>query len=639
MPGISVSKIPIPFRGAGGINWSLYWATLISATVENAAPTHVVLTFSTAQTSLGASDFTIAGFTVSSASWTGAVLTLVLSSAVTGIDELFLTFVKTGDNIYVSNNVYSLYEDFTTDDDAPVTSPRACEPGPGTLVITDTGNKCSIAGGVLVISGATTGLADPKIDVADKNIIPGRVLYARTKGQSYRIGYKDVSNPANPCAGFFVLSNSIYVYGASGYIKIGAEVTVAATYYEIATIQRADGGGMTLIKGGAFTNWTILLNAIFATIAEKYSSHVYYDVSTATEVDKIIEKNLFGAWGKNRPHANTVNVAAITTGHSFNAISENSYLEFHWNPATGETLDVMVRRTDDDNCWVVRCVQAAGGTGTITLYQKEGGTETQRAQITGVDTSINNSFPYYIKSFGNVILAGQRNKNCNYASATFNNTAKGVKFSISGAGVVEKIAEYNTVQSTFDPLTLNAGEKPKNIWPVGDSKTLAGTFATLLATNIEADNDFGCYINPAIMGVGGYGIDEYITNIAAILAARNNVPDYILFNIGVNDSDYADLDAWEANYLTVVDAMNTKYPNAKIYCPMVWFRDYLTECNLINARIVSAISQRDFIYLGFDERVWLEGGDDGVTMTTDGIHYSAAGHIEAANQWKTVLGL
>lgn len=27
MPGISVSKIPIPFRGAGGISWASYWAT------------------------------------------------------------------------------------------------------------------------------------------------------------------------------------------------------------------------------------------------------------------------------------------------------------------------------------------------------------------------------------------------------------------------------------------------------------------------------------------------------------------------------------------------------------------------------------------------------------------------------------
>ena len=94
MPGISVSKICVPF-GGGGINWSSYWASLISATVEDAAPTNVVLTFPTAQTSLGAADFTITGFTVSSASWTGAVLTLVITPAVLFYHRnLTITFVK-----------------------------------------------------------------------------------------------------------------------------------------------------------------------------------------------------------------------------------------------------------------------------------------------------------------------------------------------------------------------------------------------------------------------------------------------------------------------------------------------------------------------------------------------------------------
>ena len=105
MPGISTSKIAIPFN-SGGIDYLHYWTTLISATVETAAPTHVVLTFPTAQTSLVAADFTIAGFTISSASWTGAVLTLVLSTAVLVFDEdLTITFVKTGDTGTVTNNV------------------------------------------------------------------------------------------------------------------------------------------------------------------------------------------------------------------------------------------------------------------------------------------------------------------------------------------------------------------------------------------------------------------------------------------------------------------------------------------------------------------------------------------------------
>lgn len=93
-------------RKKRGIDWSSYWATLQSATVENAAPTHVVLTFPTAQTSLGATDFTIAGFTISSASWAGAVLTLVVTPAVLFYHRnLTITFGKTGETAVVTNNV------------------------------------------------------------------------------------------------------------------------------------------------------------------------------------------------------------------------------------------------------------------------------------------------------------------------------------------------------------------------------------------------------------------------------------------------------------------------------------------------------------------------------------------------------
>lgn len=94
------------FRQGGGQKWQTYWTTLISATVENAAPTNVVLTFPSAKPALGASDFTIAGFTISSASWTGAVLTLVLSRPVLiYYGNLTITFVTTGQTATVINNV------------------------------------------------------------------------------------------------------------------------------------------------------------------------------------------------------------------------------------------------------------------------------------------------------------------------------------------------------------------------------------------------------------------------------------------------------------------------------------------------------------------------------------------------------
>lgn len=94
-----------------GIDFRSYWATLISATVETAAPTHVVLTFPTAQTSLLATDITATvngvARAVSSASWTGAAWTVVLASAVDYADTVVMTFVKTGQTANVTNNVLS----------------------------------------------------------------------------------------------------------------------------------------------------------------------------------------------------------------------------------------------------------------------------------------------------------------------------------------------------------------------------------------------------------------------------------------------------------------------------------------------------------------------------------------------------
>ena len=88
------------------LDWEAYWLSLISATVENAAPTHVVLTFPEAQSSLVNTDFTIAGFTIVSSSWAGSVLTLVLLYPVTSFSRnLTITFLKTLQTSTVTNNV------------------------------------------------------------------------------------------------------------------------------------------------------------------------------------------------------------------------------------------------------------------------------------------------------------------------------------------------------------------------------------------------------------------------------------------------------------------------------------------------------------------------------------------------------
>lgn len=87
-------------------SWATYWTTLISATVENAAPTNFVLTFPSAKTSLLYTDFSVQGISFASGSWTGNVLTLVANETITYFDSgLVITFLKTGQTKAITNNV------------------------------------------------------------------------------------------------------------------------------------------------------------------------------------------------------------------------------------------------------------------------------------------------------------------------------------------------------------------------------------------------------------------------------------------------------------------------------------------------------------------------------------------------------
>ena len=97
-----------PGNAANSFSWSQYWTNMISATVEDAQPTHIVMTWANGK-NIVASDLTCtvngSSVAVSSASWTGGVLTAVLASAVIYGDVVVMTFVKTGQTKAVTNNI------------------------------------------------------------------------------------------------------------------------------------------------------------------------------------------------------------------------------------------------------------------------------------------------------------------------------------------------------------------------------------------------------------------------------------------------------------------------------------------------------------------------------------------------------
>lgn len=100
---------------------SLHWSSLISATIENAEPTKVVLTFDKSGNP-SATDFLITDHTVSSLSKdiTGRIITLVLTTPVIVFDNLYVYFksftrFKITNNVLDDGNTFAIYEPKTQD--------------------------------------------------------------------------------------------------------------------------------------------------------------------------------------------------------------------------------------------------------------------------------------------------------------------------------------------------------------------------------------------------------------------------------------------------------------------------------------------------------------------------------------------
>ena len=110
----------------------------------------------------------------------------------------------------------------------------------------------------------------------------------------------------------------------------------------------------------------------------------------------------------------------------------------------------------------------------------------------------------------------------------------------------------------------------------------------------------------------------------------------VLSTLGVNDIAVTSEANFKADYLYIVDKIKARFPSANMYLSKVW-KQGADPAN-VNTWIDYVIAQRSFCNAGHNETGWLEGGDNGATMTSDGVHYSDAGKTECAAQWKTILG-
>jgi lysophospholipase L1-like esterase len=165
------------------------------------------------------------------------------------------------------------------------------------------------------------------------------------------------------------------------------------------------------------------------------------------------------------------------------------------------------------------------------------------------------------------------------------------------------------------------------------------------AIDIDDPANLRCSENgPRDWAVMGYTVTNMYSAIDGFLANHNtesSVYDYVfLINLGANDvANLPDGATWKTRYTYIIDAVLTKYPTTKIYLTKPWRRNYGTECDTLAGYIDDLVAlYPGQCYVGDDERTWLEGGDNGATMSTDGVHYSEAGYVAKRAAVRAIIG-
>jgi lysophospholipase L1-like esterase len=180
----------------------------------------------------------------------------------------------------------------------------------------------------------------------------------------------------------------------------------------------------------------------------------------------------------------------------------------------------------------------------------------------------------------------------------------------------------------------------------GDSKAtsytpnlLASLNAIPVSATVSAESD-----NLSIPGITLSGMmARYTSDLAARGSQDGMNYRFVLLTVGVNDvvAGLPPEATWRANFATLIDAIHAKFPAAKVGIARPWERGAALQAgmNSLATWIAAEVTPRAaWAFLGPDERVYLENGDNGTTYTDDGIHPNAAGQAVAASLWKTAMG-
>lgn len=341
---------------------------------------------------------------------------------------------------------YLFKDDFTTDEAAPITSPRTAEPGPGTWdIIADTGNNFSISDGKLVWGGSVS-TADPVI-ASSSSFASSRdagllfsFLFSSDNGIMLT-GLDSSQSDASPDRDSVAFSDgaltlrhagTLYVFGDSRF-ALGTEFHYA--------IVLCTTGAFHFIKGGAFTDWTLLFPFNVDTLGNLYFIHAAY-TTTAGYFDKFHHAQLPAPFDTDDGIA-TDSIASPSATDTFTH-EANCVWEFEATtlPSSGY-ITLFFRIQDTTNYWQLRVYDD----GNFRLYEVVAGSATNRG-LAGAGTLSGGERIVIICDDETITGFYDNTQAWSYAGAVnFKTETDGQVYSLATGGVISKLTTWQRTLS------------------------------------------------------------------------------------------------------------------------------------------------------------------------------------------------
>lgn len=573
-----------------------------------------------------------------------------------------------GNGVGGGEAVNIFWDNFTTPEAALLVSPRAAEPGPGTLTChQDTNSSISIAANKTLYFNSSLVASNNGYKTGDLAHSPGQAAIARHLNQ---VG------SAIPISGFR-RSTTLNQLGACflGIVSTGQVITITTTAAGTSTIVWVGGSNVNANKGdywvvqrsaGAFYIWTykdiaklIWVDNSALTIPVVAGFHVN-GTARGGNVDSLTVKQLGAPWITDWGVATSYLTGARSSGDAFTHASNNFLLYFVCTtlPASGEH-DIRFRIQDGSNYWKITIDSA----GAIKLFEVVATVATQRGSTyTGV---ANGNRIGVVCQGAEIDVSVIQTRRITYATAaTFLTATDGKIETVGTSGSISELETYPRDLTGANLTTLGAPSWDTFV-AYGDSVT-QGFMATPGFGDAVSSWLKAYYQNS---GTGGISLQNTVQNTVAPTgqALANNMrdnytakvldydPRYVLLMGGLNDLRFSDAAFSSANFQTdlgeIVDAIiadgipasriiicSPPYMNPANYGDSSPYNAGTTPKHVAYVAAAAAVaSSKGTIYVDVYQAM-LNEADPTALMQADGTHPLAAGHTVIANAIIAAIG-